>query len=160
MTAAAISSLYLQSRWSGPVVAALQGMDPRLPNAPLSADDAHGFAWLMILTTAFTTLSWLAVTYLTAPEPAAKLQSFYDQVQPAAAGWGPFAAARTSRQSLRWAAVDWIVGCAMIYSALFGIGYVVFGRIALGAALLMVAAVCIAFIFWDLERRGWESLTG
>jgi len=160
MTAAAVSSLFLQSRWSAPVVAVLAGLDPRLPAGPLNPDDAHGFAWLMILTTAFTTLSWLLVTYLTPPEPAEKLQAFYDQVQPAATGWREFAHGRPSRQSLRWAALDWVVGCAMLYSALFGIGYLVFGRVGLGLALLVFAGACIGFIYWDLERRGWESLTG
>ncbi len=159
MTAAAVSSLYLQSRWSMPVVAALQRFDPRL-SAPLNADDAHGFAWLMLLTTAFTTACWLVITYLTPPESAAKLQAFYDKVQPASAGWSAFAAGKQSRQSLRWATVDWVVGCAMIYGALFGIGYVVFGRVALGIVLLACAAACAGFIFWDLERRGWESLMG
>jgi hypothetical protein len=126
----------------------------------MNPDDAHGFAWLMILTTSFTTVSWLIVTFLTAPEPAEKLQAFYDKVQPAALGWRAFAGERISRQSLRWAALDWAVGCAMIYAALFGIGHLVFGRVALGLGLLAVAAACIGFIFWDLERRGWESLTG
>ncbi len=160
MTAAGVSSLFLQSRWSGPIVATLREIDPQLPASAMNPDDAHGFAWLMILTTAFTTLSWLIVTYLTPPEPAEKLQSFYDKVQPAEMGWRAFAAGHSSRQSLRGAALDWVVGCTMIYSALFGIGHLVFGRIALGLALLVLAAACIAFIFWDLERRGWESLTG
>jgi len=160
MTAAGLSSLYLQSRWSSPVVAALRRIDALLPASPLNPDDAHGFAWLMILTTAFTTVSWMIVTYLTPPEPAEKLQSFYDKVQPAAIGWRAFAAKHRSRQSLRWAALNWVVGCAMIYSALFGIGHLVFGRIAPGLALLALAAACIGFIFWDLERRGWETLTG
>ncbi len=160
MTAAAISSLSLQSRWSAPLVARLRAFDPYLPAAPLSADDSHGFAWLMILTTAFTTVSWLVVTWLTPPEPAAKLQAFYDKVQPATAGWKDFARERASRQSLGWAAVDWIVGCGMVYAALFGIGCLVFGRYALGLSLLVCAAAGTTFVFWDLERRGWDSLSG
>ncbi len=160
MTAAAVSSLYLQSRWSSPVVSLLQKWDSRLSRTPLTPDDAHGFAWLMILTTSFTTVSWLIVTYVTPPESATKLQAFYDKVQPAGVGWGPFARQHRSRQSLRWAVVDWVIGCLMIYSALFGIGYLIFGRTAIGVGLLICAAACIAFIFWDLERRGWESLMG
>ncbi len=160
MTAAAISSLFLQSRAALPIVHALRNIDAQLPAAPLNPDDAHGFAWLMILTTCVTTASWLVVTVVTKPEPAEKLQAFYDKVQPASVGWRVFAAGHASRQSLGGAALDWAVGCAMIYSALFGIGYLVFGRVALGLGLLLIAAACIGFIFWDLERRGWESLTG
>jgi SSS family solute:Na+ symporter len=160
MTAAAVSSLYLQSHWSRPIVSFFHGIDARLPAAPLSADDAHGFAWLMILTTAFTTVSWLVVTFATPPEPAAKLQQFYDKVQPASAGWKRFSGKTRSRQSLRWAAVDWALGCVMIYCALFGIGHLVFGRLLLALLLLAIAGGCIGLIFWDLDRRGWESLSG
>jgi hypothetical protein len=35
---------------------------------------------------------------------------------------------------------------------------VIFHRYAQGFGLLAIAAACIGFIFWDLERRGWESL--
>ncbi len=160
MSAAALSSLCLQSSWSMPIVEGLRKFDPRLPASPLNPDDAHGFAWLMILTTGFTTLSWLLVTFATPPEPAAKLQEFYDRVQPASLGWRMFSKHRPSRQSLRWAAVDWVLGCMMIYCALFGIGHLVFGEVGTGLVLLLTAAACIALIFYDLNRRGWESLSG
>lgn len=160
MVAAAVSSLWLQSRWAAPLVERLQGFDARLPAGPLNADDAHGFAWLMILTTAFTTVSWLAVTFLTRPEPAWKLREFYEKVQPAALGWGPIARgeAVASRQSLVWSGIDWVAGCAMIYAALFGTGNILFGHYALGIGLLALAALAARFIFWDLDRRGWEGL--
>jgi TM2 domain-containing membrane protein YozV len=47
----------------------------------------------------------------------------------------------------------------MIYCALFGIGKIIFGQVGMGLALLVGAALCVAFIFWDLNRRGFESLT-
>ena len=76
------------------MVGLLHGVDERLPLIPLNTDDPHGFAWLMLLTTGGTTLIWLAVTLLTAPEPAAKLQGFYDRVRPPAFGWSAFAPGR------------------------------------------------------------------
>ncbi len=47
----------------------------------------------------------------------------------------------------------------MIYCALFGVGKVIFGSMALGLFLLLGAALCGWFLFWDLNRRGWQSLT-
>jgi hypothetical protein len=114
----------------------------------------------MLITTGFTTLVWLLITFLTKPEPEAKLVAFYRQVQPASIGWGPIARLVNleSKQSLGWSFLDWVAGCAMIYCTLFGVGHIIFHRYAEGLGLLIAAAACVGFIFWDLERRGWESL--
>jgi Na+/proline symporter len=162
MSAAGISSLLLQSRAATGLVERLRAFDARLPAGPLNASDPHGFAWLMILTTATTTITWLVVTFLTPPEPAAKLREFYERVRPAAAGWRTVIGIeqRPARQSLLWSAADWIAGCGLIYASLFGIGYLIFGHTRTGIVLLMTAAACTAFIFWDLGRRGWDVLSG
>jgi Na+/proline symporter len=163
MSAAAASSLWLQSPWAGALTAKLQRIDPGLMPGPLDAGDPHGFAWLMILTTAFTTAVWIAVTYLTPPEPEEKLRQFYQRVRPAAYGWKRIALGQESaegpRQSLAWSALDWAAGCTLIYCALFGIGKIIFGAWMSGLWMLLAAAACAAFIFWDLDRRGWETLS-
>ena len=162
MSAAGISSLLLQSRAATGLVEHLRAIDSRLPAGPLNASDPHGFAWLMILTTACTTITWLVVTFLTPPEPAAKLREFYDRVRPAAAGWRAVIDLdrEPAKQNLAWSAADWIAGCSLIYSALFGIGYIIFGHANRGIGLLAIAALCATFIFWDLGRRGWDALSG
>ncbi len=159
MLASAASSLFLQSRLAVPLVEWLRGFDAQLPAGPLDANHPHGFAWLMVLTTAFTTVAWVAATFLTPPEPEATLRRFYQRVRPAALGWGPIAAleAAPSQQNLLWSAADWLAGCALIYCALFGIGKLILGDLLTGAALLILGTACAGFIFWDLERRGWEE---
>jgi hypothetical protein len=155
MSAAGISSLLLQSRAATWLVERLRAIDPRLPAGPLNATDPQGFAWLMILVTVCTTVTWLAVTFLTPPEPAAKLRQFYERVRPAAAGWRVVAGVeRDTKQNLMWSAADWIGGCALIYCSLFGIGFIIFAHVGKGIALLATAALCATFIFWDLGRRG------
>jgi hypothetical protein len=116
----------------------------------------------MMLTTSVTTITWVIVTFLTPPEPAAKLREFYQRVRPAAVGWRGVAGLerQAAKQNLLWSAADWIAGCGLIYTTLFGIGYVIFGRAVRGISLLMVGACCALFIFWDLRRRGWDVLSG
>jgi hypothetical protein len=43
---------------------------------------------------------------------------------------------------------------------LFGIGKIVFGAWISGSLLLAIAAVSGYLIFWDLSKRGWQTLSG
>jgi solute:Na+ symporter, SSS family len=161
MTAAAISSLFLQSRLAVGFVNLLRGFDSKLPEGSLNSNDPHGFAWLMILTTAFTTVSWITVTLLTKPEPDETLRAFYRKVQPATLGWKRIAELEgiKSSQNLLWTTFDWIAGCGMVYCSLFGIGNIIFGQTGRGIVLIVFAVLFLRFIWWDLSRRGWESLS-
>lgn len=157
MIAAGTISLTLQSRAGMFAVRALHTMDPQLKLAPLNTDDPHAFAWLMLLTTGLTTLVWMTVTLMTAPEPEAKLQSFYNLVRPPAFGWQRFApASAIAEHTLRWNSLHWILGSAMIYCTLFGIGNLLFSRVADGLLLLVISAVCLALLFRSLNRQNWS----
>ncbi|MBI3694671.1 MAG: Na+:solute symporter, partial [Acidobacteria bacterium] len=109
-----------------------------------SSDDPIGFAHIMLLTVGSTTLVWLAVTFLTAPEREETLVAFYRRVRPAAVLWGPVAARagdvhspdRLGRNFLNWAA-----GCVLIYGALFGVGKVILREWTPGLVLLAAAGV-------------------
>jgi hypothetical protein len=41
---------------------------------------------------------------------------------------------------------------------LFGAGKVLLNEVALGLAMIGVALVAGAIIYWDLSRRGWSSV--
>jgi Na+/proline symporter len=127
----------------------------------LRRSDPREFAWIVLVTVAASTLAWLATTGLTPPEPRETLLAFYRRVRPAAALWGPVAAAATDvvppRDGLA-NLMDWAAGCLLVYASLFGVGKILFGETALGLALLAVAAGAGWLIFWDLERRGWKSV--
>ncbi|MBC5820453.1 MAG: Na+:solute symporter, partial [Candidatus Eremiobacteraeota bacterium] len=82
------------------------------------ATDPNATAETLLVTVPITTLVWVAVTYLTAPEPHASLLRFYERVRPSAFGWGPVAkaASPSSRsESLGVNALDWIAGCGLVY---------------------------------------------
>ncbi|HTD53669.1 MAG TPA: sodium:proline symporter, partial [Thermoanaerobaculia bacterium] len=89
----------------------------------------RGFALNLILTTAVTTVVWLAVTFATRPEAEETLDSFYRKVRPAGAGWGPVA----RRTGLAPPAGEiahnfglWILGITFVYSIMFAAGGVIF----------------------------------
>ena len=158
MTAAATISLTLESRFGLPVVNLLHRFDPALALQPLDSDDPHGFAWLMLITTALTTLVWLGVTLATKPEPDAVLQTFYDRVRPAAMGWKRFApASALNEHTLRYNFFHWILAAAMVYAMLFGLGDLFFGRIVPGLVLLAAGLGALRLLFWSLNRQGWQS---
>jgi SSS family solute:Na+ symporter len=158
MTAAATISLTLESNLGLPVVRALHAIDPALAIVPLNQDDPHAFAWLMLITTAITTALWLLVTFLTRPESHETLQHFYNLVRPSAFGWRKFASSEErTRPELRYHFFHWVLGFTLVYATLFGSGNILFGRVAMGLAMLVGAAACLAILFWSLSRRGWGS---
>jgi Na+/proline symporter len=127
----------------------------------LDSDQPAGFAWIMIITVATTTIVWLAVTYLTRPEPEETLIAFYRRTRPSVAGWRPVAAkapdVRPSTDGLANLA-DWIAGCVLIYGVLFGVGKLLLHETLPGLFLLALGGVGGAVIYRDLSRRGWQTV--
>jgi Na+/proline symporter len=127
----------------------------------LSSADPRGFAYIMLITVAITSAVWLAVTFLTAPEPEAQLLSFYKRVRPAAVLWKPIARLAPelpASPELKYSFFDWIAGCALIYGALFGAGKVILKDYLTGTILLTIALAGGLYIYRDLNRRGWKSV--
>jgi solute:Na+ symporter, SSS family len=116
------------------------------------AGTSIGFAQTILTTVAITTAVWVIATFSTAPEPEAKLLSFYRRVRPAGPGWQRVAAQAGPGEgpaSVRLGPgfVNWILGIAVVYSTLFAIGEVLFGqtlKAVLFAAIALVAAVALA----------------
>lgn len=116
------------------------------------------FAYLMLVTVGITTIVWVTVTLLTQPEPVEKLVAFYERVRPEGPGWNGIAAAAglraehaKGRLSLQF--VNWILGCALIYGSLFGIGKIIFKEWVAGALFLLVAIVAGTLITRNLTRE-------
>lgn len=97
------------------------------PHSILSADD---LTWwqnnkiTFFITVAFTTLTWLAVTYLTKPEDETTLRKFYDKVRPMG-NWGSFTL-NTNQGKPGALVMCWLSSIIMIYSTLFFIGKIIF----------------------------------
>ena len=120
----------------------------------LDANRPLDFAHLMLATVAGTTAVWLAVTFLTSPEPSGKLVEFYRRVRPYRILWGPIAKAAPDVPAPSSAARDWLnwaAGCCLIYSALFGIGKLVLQEWTAAVLWLAFAAATGAVISRSLS---------
>jgi Na+/proline symporter len=110
------------------------------------AGDPRGFAILLLVTTGGTTIVWLAVTYLTRPEPTETLRAFYARVRPGGPGWRAVVPGADADAALGPRLVLWAVGCAVVYLGLFGIGDVVLGRPGRGALVIAAAIVLSLYL--------------
>ena len=87
----------------------------------------------MLVTVVVSTVVWLAVTFLTTPEPDATLDAFYQRVRPGGPGWARVSARLGfGREPIPGGAMsflNWGLAIVLVYTALFGIGKIVFGRL-------------------------------
>jgi Na+/proline symporter len=105
--------------------------------------------------TAFTTVVWVAATFLTRPTPDDVLDRFYRDIHPGGPGWRPLADRNpdvTADVGLGALALDWLAGVVLVYSTLFGVGYWLMHRTGLALLCLGLAAASAAFLWWDISR--------
>jgi Na+/proline symporter len=129
----------------------------------IQGTEATVFAKSILLTVLITSVVWLAVTYLSSPEPESKLLQFYRRVRPGVAGWKQIAALAPEVPASRdgwYNLMDWLLGCLMVYMALFGIGNLLLGSTGLGILFLAVSVAAGYAIYWDFSKRGWETFSG
>jgi len=126
---------------------------------PFSGNSSVVFAKNALTTTLVTTIAWVIVTLLTKPESKETLEKFYTKVRPDVRGWKPIAALLPHVPQTRdlggnlW---DWILGCAMIYLALFGTGKLLLHEPFTGGVLLGLSAIAAAMLYRDIKRR-WST---
>jgi SSS family solute:Na+ symporter len=128
--------------------------------APFSGSSAVVFAKTALTTSLITTLVWLIVTFITPPEPEAVLLKFYREVRPQITGWK--AVARLAPEipqtnDLARNLWSWVLGCAMVYLALFGLGHLLIGPLWEGLALLVGSAVCAAVLYKNILNSEWKE---
>ena len=116
----------------------------------LSNPAGAAYARTMLITVLVTTVVWLTVTMLTAPESNATLDAFYRRVRPGGPGWRAvshrlgFPNDPIPGGALSW--VNWLAGVAAVYCAVVSLGAfltgtqlrgVLYGTGAIGAFLLI-----------------------
>ena len=117
----------------------------------------------LIYTVIATTVVWVTVAFLSPPTDRATLVNFYRLVRPAGGGWKPVmaeAGVGPSPDSMAQSLLGWVMGCAFIYSALFGVGSALYGRMPQALMWLVVFALSGVSLYrlmpklWGSAERG------
>jgi Na+/proline symporter len=118
----------------------------------------------LLVTIAGTTISWLLAAYLAPPTDRDVLINFYAKVRPAGPGWAPIRAAAEAAgvpltgtpDNIPMALLGWVAGCTMIWSALFTVGTLLYGRHTT-AALLFAVFVVSGLVLLRIVRTLWSA---
>ena len=103
----------------------------------------------LLIAVSFTSLVWIATTYLTKPESMETLIRFYEQVQPGGPGWKKVIDAAEkqgilfSEEQKGWDLPQSLLSVALgtlgIYAALFSTGNFIYGKWAWGFGLMFIS---------------------
>lgn len=91
----------------------------------------------------------LIVTFTTRPTTDERLDAFYRKTRPGGPGWKTVAARNPDIRpgdKLGPLFKNWLAGIILVYSVLFGVGYLLFGKTLLGIVCLLVGAGATAFL--------------
>jgi Na+/proline symporter len=111
---------------------------------------------------AITTFVWVTVTFMTRPTDRTRLIEFYKLVRPAGPGWNeirPASGVAASPDSIAQSLLGWVLGCLAVYSALFGVGSLLYGELGLAAVWLVVFVVTAGGLL-KLVRGIWQRSEG
>ena len=120
----------------------------------------------LVVGVAVTTVGWLVVTFLTPPVDTETLKDFHTRIQPRGKGWeavvprkrGPAQDGDVDTGQggeLAAGLLSWFLGCVMVYAALFGTGFLLYGNMVWGLAGLILAAVAGWGVLKLLPRVGF-----
>ena len=113
----------------------------------------------LVVGVVITTIGWVTVTLLTPPAAEETLRTFYQEIRPFGKGWRRVLALGPDDPGPETGGVaagflGWFLGLTAVYSALFGIGYILYGNVGLGLACLGLAGAAMAGIFRVLPKIG------
>ena len=110
-----------------------------------------------------TTAIWITVTYMTPAEDKSVLRSFYQKIQPGGPGWKKVVDEAIAEnvniidQSKVWSVPSGItamlLGCGMIYGAMFATGYWIYGDYNRAIIISL-----ISIVFALLMLRNWKKV--
>ncbi|MCF8248066.1 MAG: Na+:solute symporter [Saprospiraceae bacterium] len=112
-----------------------------------------------------TTVGWIAVTFMTQPTAHSKLLSFYKLIKPQPTGWqsviqpalksGELQPSDVAPGKLPLEIMCMIAGCFLVYGALFGLGFWMYGEI--GKALIGLGVTIVATF---ILVKSWSQVKG
>jgi len=138
-------------------IALLQPAVGRLMGMPRLYTDEY-YPIRLVITLVLCTGISLAVAFLTPPEPDEHLEKFYRRVRPG--GWWGHIGKKckdVKKLHLGWPeVVNWCLTVISIYSALFGLGWLVMGKYWLGSIAVIISFVTVRIIVKLIGKMEWE----
>jgi SSS family transporter len=98
-----------------------------------------------------TSIAWITVTYATPKTDSEVLVSFYKRIKPFSLGWKPIIeqeGLETYKKSMNYEMSAIVLGCAIVYGFLLGMGLLIYGQ-WLNAGVAIAAAVLAS---WMMKR--------
>ena len=102
----------------------------------------------LVLSVFITTLSWILVTLLTKPTENSRLLEFYKKIKPYGIGWNKFLKNNNIdvknnefKESPMSDLLSMFLGIVLVYSGLFGMGYLLYGNITYSLILFFILFV-------------------
>ena len=108
----------------------------------------------LAVTVGITTIVWITVTLLTKPESPEKLTAFFNKVRPAGVMFRPQTAqGYQSKVRLMPLLIQWILGCIMVFSFLFGTGMILLSQMNYGSYIGIGLLVLGVFLFRFIAKK-------
>jgi hypothetical protein len=86
------------------------------------------------------------------------LQSFYDRIRPAPAGWRgavDTGGGEGTSGDIAASFLAWFLGCVAVYAALFATGYLLYGRVGIGLVCTVTAVLSAYALSRVIPRVGF-----
>ena len=117
----------------------------------------------LMITVAITTVAWVITAFVGPKTDMNVLIEFYKKVRPGGPGWEPVRKAaglsveeaRDPEGNFPMALLGWTCGCAMIWSSLFLVGNILYGRTTFAIICGVVFAVSTAVVF-RIVNKLWK----
>ena len=121
----------------------------------------------LIIGVTITTISWLVVTLITPPSNMETLQNFYKKIQPGGPGWKKVIEESESKglkitgKKEKWDVPSGILcmlfGSISVYSILFGIGYLLYGKTTTGIIFMLISVFSVIALMKFWKRLSTED---
>lgn len=99
----------------------------------------------LLIVMGITTVAWVTVTLLTKPCGEEKLKEFNDRIH-------------TSRHDIAWGLLAMSLACMSVYSAMFSVGYWIYGRTLVAVITTVVFVISTIFLIPVVRRLNGKTL--
>ncbi len=147
-------SLALGNYLVGSVVGFPDGQMSVLPSS-MASHPIHVISWVSLA----SCVAAITATLLTKPTSDEQLKRFVEKVQPMGF-WPDHVNRGSARGKLLQSIINWGLGVVSVYSALFGIGYLLRLEHGIGWALLITSAATLWLMVRRMSETGEQFLVG